>query len=88
MKLLGGGGGGKLCRRLVLLLSIGRDNVYIGNMDDGLKIPQNNWIKNAPKDKRCTQSTWQINTVINIVFNRYEAYSGMPYIKSSIKCKF
>jgi hypothetical protein len=46
----------------------------IGNMDDGLKIPQNNWIKNAPKDKRCTQSTWQIN----IVFNRYEAYSGMP----------
>jgi hypothetical protein len=46
MKLLGG----KLCRCLVLLLSIGRDNVYIGNMDDGLKIPQNNWIKNAPKD--------------------------------------
>jgi hypothetical protein len=80
MKLLGG----KLCRCLVLLLSIGRDNVqYIGN-DDGLKIPQNNWIKNAPKDKRCTQSTWQIN----IVFNRYEAYSGMPYTKSSIKCKF
>ncbi len=36
MKLLGG----KLCRCLVLLLSIGRDNVqYIGNMDDGLENP-------------------------------------------------
>ncbi len=53
-------------------------------LDDGLKILQNNWIKNAPKDKECTQSTWQIN----IFFNRYEAYSGMPWIKSSKKCKF
>jgi hypothetical protein len=52
--------------------------------EDRLKIPQNKWIKNVPKESKCTQSLWQIN----IVINRCEAFSSMPWIKSSIKYIF
>jgi hypothetical protein len=63
MKLLGG----KLSRGFVLLLSIRRDNVYR---------QYGRWTENPSEqlDQKCAKRQKQIN----IVFNRYEAYSGMP----------